>query len=212
MLRISCFSFFSVTTIRPNLGIIEYNDSRKISVADLPGLIEGAHANVGKGHKFLKHLDRTKLLLFMVDVQGFRLSEMHNRRSCLETIIILNKELELYKPDLLSMPAILIINKMDTDNSGEIFRRIEPALGELESFVENYPEEMRPQKLIKFEEIITSSLILGEPGEIQRIKDTIRSVLDRYYEIQIDKETNFSEADLVERIKRSVRQRAPTLV
>lgn len=82
---------FLVTTIQPNIGVIEYPNLRTISVADLPGLIEGAHANIGMGHKFLKHVERTKMLLLIVDVNGFQLSPQHKFRSCLENVILLNK-------------------------------------------------------------------------------------------------------------------------
>lgn len=94
---IECFSselqntFFSVTTVKPNVGIMMYKDFRQISMADLPGLIEGAHKNIGMGHKFLKHVERTKLLLMIVDINGFQLSPQHTYRSCMDTIVLLMK-------------------------------------------------------------------------------------------------------------------------
>ncbi|GBP09604.1 GTP-binding protein 10 homolog [Eumeta japonica] len=92
---------YPFTTIRPQIGTVNYSDLRSITIADLPGLIEGAHANFGMGHKFLKHVERTRLLLFMVDIFGFQLSPQHEKRDCLENIFALNKELELYDPSLL---------------------------------------------------------------------------------------------------------------
>ncbi|XP_025785060.1 GTP-binding protein 10 [Puma concolor] len=104
---------YAFTTLQPELGKIVYNDFRQISVADLPGLIEGAHMNKGMGHKFLKHIERTRQLLFVVDISGFQLSSQTQYRTAFETIILLTKELELYKEELQTKPALLAVNKMD---------------------------------------------------------------------------------------------------
>nr|XP_023023839.1 GTP-binding protein 10 [Leptinotarsa decemlineata] len=82
---------YPFTTVKPNLGILTYKDHRQISMADLPGLIEGAHANRGMGHQFLKHIERTKLILMVVDINGFQLSPQYAHRSCMETVMLLTK-------------------------------------------------------------------------------------------------------------------------
>ena len=113
------------------MGIIGYDDLRQITMADLPGLIEGAHRNLGLGHRFLKHVERTKLLVFVVDINGFRLGPAYPHRKPLETIALLNKELELYGKDVVSKPALLVVNKMDTDGAEEKWK-------DLESLLHNY--------------------------------------------------------------------------
>lgn len=65
------------------------------------------------GHKFLKHIERTRLLLMVVDLDGFRLSAAHAQRSCVENVFALNKELELYDETLLCKPCVLLVNKID---------------------------------------------------------------------------------------------------
>uniref|UniRef100_A0A4X1UCN8 GTP-binding protein 10 n=1 Tax=Sus scrofa TaxID=9823 RepID=A0A4X1UCN8_PIG len=113
---------YAFTTLKPELGKIMYNDFKQISVADLPGLIEGAHMNKGMGHKFLKHIERTKQLLFVVDISGFQLSSQTRYRTAFETIILLTKELELYKEELQTKPALLAVNKMDLPDAQDKFQ------------------------------------------------------------------------------------------
>eukprot|EP00731_Ephydatia_muelleri_P008016 Em0004g354a len=107
---------YPFTTIRPHLGVLSYG-GQEVTLADLPGLVEGAHLNIGMGHKFLKHVERTKALLFVVDVQGFQLSDHHDFRDAFQTIQLLSAELELYKQGLVGRPAALVVNKMDTSGA-----------------------------------------------------------------------------------------------
>lgn len=86
----------------------------KVSVADLPGLIEEAHLNKGMGHRFLRHIERTQLIFMVIDINGFQLKSTHPYRSPLETVILLLQELLLYQDVLLDRPIYLVINKMDT--------------------------------------------------------------------------------------------------
>lgn len=168
---------YPFTTIKPNKGIIAYKDLRQISIADLPGLIEGAHINVGLGHSFLKHVERTKILLFIADVQGFQLSHKHPMRSCLETVLLLNKELELYDPELLQKPAILAVNKMDLPGTDAILKSIKEAYKDINSVVETLPEDIRPESVIAFDDIIGISALRRGPG-IEELKNLLRKRLD----------------------------------
>ena len=79
-----------VTTIRPHLGVVSC-DHQPITLADLPGLVEGAHANVGMGHRFLRHIERTKVLVYVVDVRGFQLTGNHPHRDAFNTVRLLAK-------------------------------------------------------------------------------------------------------------------------
>ncbi len=98
----------------PEIGTISRSGASDLSIADLPGLVEGAHKNVGRGHKFLQHVERTEVLLYVVDVGGFQLSNRHKFLDAYSTIHVLVKELELYCPGLArNKEAILAVNKMD---------------------------------------------------------------------------------------------------
>lgn len=192
-----------VTTIRPQIGTIEYKDLRQVSLADLPGLIEGAHANIGLGHKFLKHVERTRLLLLVVDIFGFQLSHNHLKRNCLENIYSLNKELELYDKTLLDKPSILVINKMDIDGSLDNFNKIENILYNLKDGLNECPNELRPEKLLEFERIIPISA--KNCKEIDKVKNCVRDVLDAEAEKQLNL---IDESILYEKLK----ERGPRVV
>ena len=108
--KIAAYHF---TTLSPNLGVTKSTDGRSFVVADLPGLIEGASRGEGLGDKFLRHIERTKVIAHVIDMSG---SEM---RDPYEDYLLINKELEEFNPKLLSKPQIIIANKMDLPNAKE---------------------------------------------------------------------------------------------
>ncbi|XP_015430379.1 PREDICTED: GTP-binding protein 10 homolog [Dufourea novaeangliae] len=204
---------YPFTTMRPQIGSVNYKDHRQISIADLPGLIEGAHANMGLGHRFLKHIERTKLLLFIVDIEGFQLSPKYVHRTCLETVLLLNKEIELYKPDLLERPSMLIVNKMDTKCANKIYDEIKPKLSNLSEAVSEFDESMQPENLLQFDDIVPTSLISKHTNEIQDIKEKIRDIIDKYEDEKLHlKDTDSTEDFLLTKLKKSTQRYAPTLV
>ncbi|KAF4532605.1 hypothetical protein B566_EDAN014862 [Ephemera danica] len=168
---------YPFTTVRPEIGMMQFRDLRQISIADLPGLLEGAHANFGMGHNFLRHVERTKLLLLVADATGFQLSPQHQHRSCLDTVLLLNKELELYKEDLLGKPALLIINKLDLPGASASFEDMKIKMKNYAETAENVPENLRPQRLLQFEDILGVSA--QDPNRTADVlKYVIRQILD----------------------------------
>ena len=102
---------YPFTTLQPSIGIIEFSSLVRASLADIPGLIEGAHENVGLGHNFLRHIMRCDLLLFVVDVAGV------DMRDPVEDVETLRKEIKMYSEELASRDWLLIANKIDVEGA-----------------------------------------------------------------------------------------------
>jgi GTPase len=98
---------YPFTTLVPNLGVVALSGDRDFVVADVPGLIEGAHEGKGLGHQFLRHIERTKVLIHLVDVSGA------SGRDPVEDFDTIRRELESYNPDLLEKPHLVAANKID---------------------------------------------------------------------------------------------------
>ncbi|MCW5555572.1 MAG: GTPase ObgE [Verrucomicrobiae bacterium] len=98
---------YPFTTLHPQIGIVEYPDWRRLTVCDVPGLIEGAHQNVGLGYAFLRHIQRCKVLVLLLDMAGA------DNRAPWDDYRQLLTELELYDPALLHKPRLVVANKMD---------------------------------------------------------------------------------------------------
>ena len=116
---------YPFTTLTPNLGVVTLSDTRSFVVADVPGLIEGAHAGHGLGHQFLRHIERTKVLIHLVDVSGA------SGRDPVEDFDTIRRELELYNRELLTKPEIVAANKMDALDDPDRVARLEARAREL---------------------------------------------------------------------------------
>ncbi|EEB10830.1 conserved hypothetical protein [Pediculus humanus corporis] len=192
---------YAFTTLRPHLGILEYSDLRKISMADLPGLVEGASDDVGMGHEFLKHVERSSLLLLVVDIFGFQLTPQCSHRNCIESVILLNKELELYKSELLDKPAVLAINKMDLPGALTAFKEILPTFKDLPSYAASrLPEKLRPEKYLKFFDILPISA-KSDKDSTEKLKQVLRECLDENFESSIMEMMTKNEMNLLKKVR-----------
>ena len=135
--KIAAYPF---TTLHPQIGIVEYKDFHRLTVCDVPGLIEGAHNNVGLGHAFLRHIERCKILVLVLDMAGT------DNRLPWDDYKQLLSELELYDPALIKKPRLVVGNKMDEPaaekNLKEFKRKVRkvPVLPMAAAFDEGIPK------------------------------------------------------------------------
>lgn len=118
--KIAAYHF---TTLNPNLGVVKASDGRSFVMADLPGLIEGASKGEGLGDKFLKHIERTKVIGHVIDMSGSELRDPY------EDYILINKELEEFNEKLIKKPQIIIANKMDLEPAQENLAEFKKKIG-----------------------------------------------------------------------------------
>jgi GTP-binding protein len=109
---------YPFTTLQPYVGVVEFSPSLRGTVADIPGLIEGAHANIGLGHDFLRHIMRCRILLFVVDAAG------SEGRDPTEDISTLRTEIKLYSEELSKRSWCILANKTDLPEAEEHITRL----------------------------------------------------------------------------------------
>ena len=100
---------YAFTTLHPHMGKLKFDNYKEIIIEDLPGLIEGAHINKGLGHRFLKHIERAKILIFLLDGSN----NPSSIRNPANDLLVLKNELLQYKQNLMDKPYIVVINKND---------------------------------------------------------------------------------------------------
>lgn len=115
---------YHFTTIVPNLGVVETNDGRGFALADLPGLIEGASEGVGLGHQFLRHIERTRVIIHVVDMSALE------GRDPYEDYVTINEELKQYNLRLTERPQLVVANKMDMPDAEENLRLFKEKIGD----------------------------------------------------------------------------------
>lgn len=210
---------YHFTTLVPNLGVVATEDNRSFVMADLPGLIEGAHQGVGLGHQFLRHIERTKVIVHLVDMSGV---EGRNPYEDYKTII---NELKEYDARLVSLPQIIVASKMDMPDAEEnlaIFKK------EIEDDIAIFPISTLNQKGIRellfrvadLVEKTPSSVIAQHEEEVGNVTYKFESDRDKLYitresngtfvvsgqELEkLFKMTNFSHHESVQRFARQLR-------
>ena len=113
---------YPFTTLHPIVGVIEFPGYRRATIADIPGLIEGAHRGLGLGHQFLRHITRCRVLVFVIDVAG------SEGRNPVEDLKNLRREIDLYNPTLSSRPWIVVANKMDLPGAKQNLKAMQERL------------------------------------------------------------------------------------
>ncbi len=116
---------YPFTTLRPNVGVVEFPDFSRFTLADIPGLVDGAHDNVGLGHDFLRHIERCTLLMYVVDTAGV------DNRMPWDDLAALQRELEWYQEGLSRRATLLVANKMDLPEARENLPRLQEAAANL---------------------------------------------------------------------------------
>ncbi|MFD3260681.1 GTPase ObgE [Paenibacillus lentus] len=124
---------YHFTTITPNLGVVDVSEGRSFVMADLPGLIEGAHEGIGLGHEFLRHVERTRVIIHVVDMAG------SEGRDPFDDWLKINEELKLYNAELEKRPQIVAANKMDMPDAEEHLEKFRKQVSEVRPDLETMP-------------------------------------------------------------------------
>ena len=149
---------YHFTTLNPNLGVVDLKDAKGFVIADIPGLIEGASTGVGLGHEFLRHIERTKVIIHVVDAAGTE------DRDPIVDIYAINNELRLYNEEIAERPQVIAANKMDTLYEGQ------------DEVIDKLRKEFEP----KGYKVFPISAVSGQG--VQELLYYVRNLLDNIHE------------------------------
>ncbi len=213
--KIAAYHF---TTLSPYLGVVTLGEGRSFVLADLPGLIEGAHEGLGLGHEFLRHVERTRVLIHVIDMAATE------ERDPVQDYQVIQKELESYNPILLKRPQIIAANKMDMPEAEAHLREFQASYPELEvipisavtrSGVDElmsrvgYLLDTMPDEEPEPEEVSADEVVYTAKG--QKIQFSIEMDQEVYVVVsdELDKlvqMTNFDQYDAVKRFQRILKR------
>ncbi len=212
---------YHFTTIVPNLGMVETEDGRSFAMADLPGLIEGAHQGVGLGMQFLRHIERTRVIVHVIDMSGIEGREPY------DDYVTINNELEQYNLRLLERPQIIVANKMDmpdAEENLEVFKEkvgdkvkifpvsavsrqgLKPVLFEIADLLEVTPEFLLNDVIDEESDAVVLYKHESKGGDFKVTRDDDGAfVLSGYTIERLFKMTDFSREDGIRRFARQLR-------
>ncbi|MBW5447874.1 GTPase ObgE [Cohnella sp. CFH 77786] len=196
---------YHFTTLTPNLGVVDLDDDRSFVMADLPGLIEGAHAGVGLGHEFLRHVERTRIIVHVVDMSGTE------GRDPFEDWVKINEELKLYNAKLAERPQIVAANKMDMPDAELFLEEFRKQLAEVSPETEVLPissltRQGVPELLYRVADLLDT---LPEPSALEEAQQAgaDEAVVYRYdpgneydFTIRRENETFVVESESLEKL------------
>lgn len=163
---------YHFTTLEPNLGVVRVSDKESFVIADIPGLIEGAHQGVGLGHEFLRHIERTRLLVHVIDISGVE------GRNPIEDFEIINNELKSYSEKLADKPQIVVGNKADIDSSM--------------NYLDEFKEEMKKRNIEVY--TISAATNKGLKELIYKVSEKLKDIPEE----KIDVLENIVDDELIE--------------
>ena len=186
---------YHFTTLEPNLGVVKIGEGKSFVMADIPGLIEGAHEGIGLGHEFLRHIERTRLIVHIVDVSGIE------GRNPIEDFEKINEELSLYNESLAARPQIVAANKIDIITDPEAYESFKKYIADkgIRLFEISAASHQGTKELINYVSAILDTL---EPVEIYEADFVEEDFEEEPFEVRKEDDTYVVEGPYVEKLLR----------
>ncbi|AIQ54386.1 GTPase ObgE [Paenibacillus sp. FSL R7-0331] len=176
---------YHFTTITPNLGVVAAGDGRSFVMADLPGLIEGASEGVGLGHEFLRHVERTRIIIHVVDMSG------SEGRDPFEDWVLINDELKQYNANLLDRPQVVAANKMDMPESEANLISFRERIAELRPDLEIMPISSLTRQGIQ-ELLYRAADLLDSIPVAPVVEEVAETVERKVYKLEAEADDSFT--------------------